>query len=528
LIFIGVNEGADVTQHFKFAETYRELSSLGNLYPSWGANENFGYGSVGIRFYPPLFSVILAFFVSLTGSWHAALSMLFLTFSFIGGFGAYRFAKEFVSSRVAVLAGSIFMLMPYHLAQIHNNGIYAEFAGVSILPFSFLYVTRICRKGRYSDVLALAISFSLLILIHLPSTVLGSISLLIFTLFSLPKEKFWPTCFKIAGAVAAALLATSVYWLRMVTELEWFRGAKFAEHPEIFDFSYNFLLVPPMLAGLSFLNLVFIATGFMVICGLIGRSSTTVEDPNKRGWRAVIVVLCVSAFMMTPLSYPVWKYLPFIKETQFPWRWMTIFSIMGSLVIASGITAFASKAKNTPLTKNVNLLLAVITVALVVGTYAKLADKYSRNIIPSASFNAWVDEREDSLGLDFFWTPHTKREAFRVKEKVVAGGRNAKIISWTPNERIFKVDAGDPTDARVATLYYPHWKALINDAPAKIKSGEDGAILVPLSAEASTIRVYFDEPWFLKAAYYVSFLLWIGFIAVAIFVLIIKTRTTSE
>ncbi|NNE98191.1 MAG: hypothetical protein HKN25_04140, partial [Pyrinomonadaceae bacterium] len=31
LIFIGVNEGADVTQHFKFAETFRELSSLGNL-----------------------------------------------------------------------------------------------------------------------------------------------------------------------------------------------------------------------------------------------------------------------------------------------------------------------------------------------------------------------------------------------------------------------------------------------------------------------------------------------------------------
>ena len=73
MIFIGVFEGPDTSQHIQFASTYETALLSGDVFPSWGANENFGYGSVGVRFYPPIFSILIALAHALTDNWHTSI-----------------------------------------------------------------------------------------------------------------------------------------------------------------------------------------------------------------------------------------------------------------------------------------------------------------------------------------------------------------------------------------------------------------------------------------------------------------------
>jgi hypothetical protein len=48
----GIPDGADLPQHFQFAQTYYDALTSGDGFPNWSARENFGYGSIGIRFLP--------------------------------------------------------------------------------------------------------------------------------------------------------------------------------------------------------------------------------------------------------------------------------------------------------------------------------------------------------------------------------------------------------------------------------------------------------------------------------------------
>src|SRR5215213_1623725 len=236
-VFAGVYKGVDLSQHVQFSTSFYNSIQTNDFYPSWAADENLGYGGVGVRFYPPLTPFLFALAALVTGNWHAATCLVFFLFTFAGAVGVYLWAKEFFTSNAeSILAAAIFAVMPYHLYQIQNGSQFAEFAGCSVIPYAFLFVTRICRRGRLTDVLGLAVSFAVLVLTHLPTTVIGSLGLLIYAIFSLGKENVLSKLSKLSAAVALALAASAVYWLKFVTEMEWLRNTKFS-NDHFFDYS---------------------------------------------------------------------------------------------------------------------------------------------------------------------------------------------------------------------------------------------------------------------------------------------------
>ena len=236
-VLLGVYKGVDLAQHVQFSTTFYNSMQAGDFYPSWAAAENLGYGGVGVRFYPPLTPFLFALARILTGSWHAATCLVFFLFTFAGAAGVYLWAREFFAAKSeSILAAAIFAVMPYHLYQIQNGSQFAEFAGCAVIPFAFLFVTRICRRGHAADVLGLAVAFAVLVLTHLPTTVIGSLSLFVYALFSLSKENIPAKLLKLAAAVFLALAASAAYWLKFVTEMEWLRNTKFSEN-HFFDYS---------------------------------------------------------------------------------------------------------------------------------------------------------------------------------------------------------------------------------------------------------------------------------------------------
>ena len=179
IFFFGIPRGNDLPQHIQFAVTYDHSIRSGELMPVWSPLTNDGYGDVGTRFYPPLTYYVLFIFAFVSGGLFNGTVLAVFFWTFLSGCGAYFLAREFTPHRYAVLAGLIYMVMPYHLNEIYNASLYAEYSAAAILPFCFLFVYRICRERGWGGVFALALAYGLLILTHLPTALMASAMLAI-------------------------------------------------------------------------------------------------------------------------------------------------------------------------------------------------------------------------------------------------------------------------------------------------------------------------------------------------------------
>ncbi len=522
MILIGVFNGGDLYQHVQFATTFEASIRNGNFYPSWGGFENIGYGSIGVRFYPPAVPFLLGLMRIIIGSWQMANAVVFLIFTLIGSFGVYLWAKEYVPSSKAIWASVFFVLMPYHLIEIHNASMYAEFAGISVIPFSFVYLARICREGKYADVLGLAVAYALLILTHLPSTVIGSLSLFVYALLILPKDKIFSTLLKLIVAVGLGVCASAIYWSKMVFERDWLRNTKFW-HDEHFNYNINFLLTSPWVdtRQLWFFNLVLISIVLLVIGCVVGiYYKKRTED--KIRMRGLLGLFFGAIFMTTILSQPLWAFLPYLHEVQFPWRWLTVASVCASVLAAVGVEALSRLARSSNKWKKFVKSFIVSVSFLFIIIYGLIWIGFQLNYIPADKYESWVTEKSQGMGAEWFWTTPTKEEAFNIREKILADGRATEIISWKPEDRIFTVESGKQTDVRVATLFYPYWQATVNGVKTPLNLSNDGAILIPIGNEKSEVRIWFEEPWRVQSAWYISIITWLLFFVIWLYLIKIK------
>jgi len=156
----------------------------------------------------------LAFADMVVGDWFGALWLNLLFWMVLGSAGMYFFVKEWGGPLQGLLAGVTYAIVPQHLNEIFQFFLYAEFAAWGITPFCFLFVTRICRNGTWKDVVLFSISYSLLILTHIPTTIIISFCLPVYVLIVLDWRNFKPIAVRLAGAIGLTLAATS---FRLVT-----------------------------------------------------------------------------------------------------------------------------------------------------------------------------------------------------------------------------------------------------------------------------------------------------------------------
>src|SRR5829696_7926934 len=148
IYFGGFRQTMDMESHLNFVRAFHAAITEGNLYPAW-ANDNLGFGSVGIRFYPPVSSFVTTILLIASGDWHFAFSSSMFAWMFVGCFGMYLFVREWGTNVQGAFAGILYAVVPYHIAQVYRFFLYAEFAAMAVLPFFFLYLTRVCLRGKW-------------------------------------------------------------------------------------------------------------------------------------------------------------------------------------------------------------------------------------------------------------------------------------------------------------------------------------------------------------------------------------------
>ncbi len=515
--FNGLATGNDMHQHYQFAFTIHQSLTNLEIYPGYAANFNEGYGDVAIRFYPPLTYYFLAISQIMIGNWFYASLFVFTILFFFSGIGAYLWAREEFSANQSLLAAGILIFAPYHINQIYNSFLLAEFAAAAVIPFCFLFVTKVCRNGRFQDVLGLAIFYAILILTHLPMTVIGSISFAIYGLFLLEKKSAFKTLAKLSVAILLALSASSFYWIRMITETKWINLSTETSFSDYYSYSNNFLFVPNNIINFATDN------SFLWLADLMLLSVVLISIPSliffikerktlSKFSIAVGAVFIFSVFITTPLSGFIWDNLPFLQKVQFPWRWLGIVACCGAVFASGGIIRASETMKHSrnfllPLGLGLSLLVFVFTTAFI----SKNALFVGKNVI-----NQKMETLSSTNSFECWWTIWATPNALKTKEKIIIADRIFEIEKWDAHERIIKVSAGKAGLMRVAIFYYPHWKSTVNAQEIELEKDSDGVILIPVGAEESVVKLNFEEPLMFRITSIISLFTWL-LLTVAIF-----------
>ena len=536
IAFSGVPDGNDLAQHLRFAKVFHEAISSGDFFPGWAGGENMGFGSIGIRYYPPVAYYLMAFTQFLTGSWAQTFWLNSFFWMFLGGAGVYLWAKEWLSPWPAFFAAALYAAVPYHSAQIYQYLLYAEYAASGILPFCFLFATRIIRRGKFIDVLLFSAAFSLLLLTHIPLTIIGSIGLAIYALLLTDWKQPKKTIINFIIAGALSLSATAFHWLRAVSEVSWVNH----NSPQYYAngyYDYNKYFFPMFYSAnekygekilwhldVTIIFSILLLLPLIIYLVLQFKSDDKTGTANRKIYFTMAAAGIFSIFILSLPSAFIWNSFTLLQKTQFPWRWLALASIFSAAGFTTGIGLLISNYER--LKKPVIYAASLLFVSI-------LLFDVSQNIIPAAfmpekKFEAKVADLNEKPECVCWWTIWAKPEAFKRREKVFADSRAVDISRWDAERREFTIEPGAAGSARVASFFHPHWKAESGGAPVEVQKADDGTIVIPVGAEKTSVKLYFQEPLKLKLALAVSLLTWLFLVGAAFIITYRSQRKTRS
>lgn len=508
----GVPSNLDLTNHFRFALPFYDSIAAGHLYPGWLAESNHGYGDPSFRFYPPALYYVLTVARLALGNWYQATVLTFALLSVTGGLGMYFWSNSILRDSRAAWASFFYALAPYHVNQLYQAMMLAEWAGSAVLPFCFGFVERVCERGRPRDVAGLAIAYGILVFTHLPLAIIGSLGLLVYALVRAGGPNRPEKIAKLALGAALGLAATAIYWVTMVAELRWI-AVNDVEPLASVDYRLNFLLstLSPDKLSVWWMNILTLLT--LLLCApalfiLFRRDAS----PLRRLARPALVLTAFAVFMALPLSRPLWLVFKPLQETQFPWRWLILFSMGASLLAAFGLPMLSEGAlAGANRAKRMAVLGAMaISIAFTASHIVREAQYLSPQ-----RFENTLTELRGTPSVNY-WFPIWARSNPRDMSSAVEADRSVNITAWEPEHRTFSIAAGPATEIRVRTFYYPHWTATTGGKALSTRPDSDGALLIAVPENTTDISLDFREPSRTRASGLVSLagLVFIGGLAI--------------
>lgn len=508
MIVYGIPIGNDWSQHLQFAATIQRSLLASEMIPGFNTLSNGGLGDAGIRFYPPLTSYVIGTFAWMLNSWPWAFVVSYFLVFFVGSVGIFFWVSNTLSSRSAISAAIVYPLLPYHLNQVYNNALIAEFFATAVLPFCFLFAWRSVSRSSVGSFVGLTISIAALILTHIPLTVIGLPTVFLYTIVLAFREDLFGTMVRVAGSYSVAILATSFFWTRWIGEPTWLRLASDRFAGATWDYSHNFLLRISNFSGADENSLNLWLAELMLIVPIVGVAASlfilgrkTLADSNAI--RAKFAMFAIAAFFATWLSTPIWMFLSTLQKIQFPWRWLSIVNVFAAALIGIGLAKFLAIG-NERISPSVAafclsiLMLVFLSVIILRGPSYLPFDEVTRHaetVTTADSCDCWLP----------VWVTGEMSQVKRSSKEI-----SSELISASSGGLIRTYSIGENREGEVVLplFYYPHWR--ISSAGRSFGSRPDahGFLSFDSDGHSSIVTVEFVEPQLVRIAYFVSAATW--------------------
>lgn len=513
LVFIpiyvrGFPAGTDAGFHLRwvnqFSEAWREA---GVFYPRWLGSANEGQGSPVMLYYPPVTIFTAAVLKILVGDTLRALALSCWLGLAASGLAMYVFSRSLWSGWPALFAALLYLCAPYHLFDLYQGSVVAEFWSFAWLPLVLAAVYRVAQGNSWRAVAYLGVSYALLLLTHVPISFAITLMLPVYVLLLTRQVR---QLVQIAIGVGLGLALSAVFFLPVMFERDCVRiGALLMfgyenfflfQHlgpayetklflPDLSSYrysetlkadSYLYLLQTDQVAlGLV---LLFLAVSIVILLRRrFGRSPL-----RSRMIRATLVLAALSLLMTTRLSAAIWQVVPQLPYMQFPFRFLVIST--AAICLLAGAAASTLVPPSRMRTITAGILGSAVAFNLVLSGFL-----VARAPIETAAFDPNIPRRERPEYRPIWWNRKFRSEEQLPAFVISRGEASAAAIDDQGIKQNYVVDASSETEIKFRTLYFPGWTARVDGKLTEIGPSEEGSIKVLVEPGEHSLTLRFED-----------------------------------
>jgi hypothetical protein len=362
----------DYVHGARIAEMARGWSE-GQLPVRWSGNFGFGYGMPLFLFYAPLPYYAGALVYWLTSNLLWSVKFLFL-FANVGTLlGSFLLGKKLGGRSSGLLLAATYTLAPYRAVNLYIRGAISEIWGMMALPWilwsglGLVTAWRDRQTTSQSDWrkwwAALTLSLTALMLSHNLSAMMfvpiSGLFLVVWVVLNWWQKndtrslgELITSCWVITSSYLVAVGCASFYLWPALLEKDYTKISSILGG--YFHYSQHFLYLRQFVTpywgyggsnwgpddGLSF----FLGWGLLI--GLVLTSAMVIfkvkylishhQLPRVATWLGGAgVILVMSLFLSILRSKGLWDTVPGLSFIQFPWRWLSVTSLAGAMIIAT-------------------------------------------------------------------------------------------------------------------------------------------------------------------------------------------------
>lgn len=467
--------GDDGATHGVWSRYFVTQWQQGEWYPRWLSGMNHGQGSAAFFYYSPVpywATSLLSFSpVGDAYPWDAMGRSMALAL-ILSGFTAYLWLQG-VTSRKAALAGSlIYMVLPYHLAiDLYARSAIGEFWAFAWMPLILYCISGIATRARTLSVgvfvAGLAVSYALLAMTHLPTTLLMTPVAIAYTLWGIEIDKrnrLLATALIAGGLLLGVGLA--MIFLMPALLMQKFAGLQGLGR-QINSYLNFFLTFRNTLTPRDFLYSA--ALTLAACCGGFWIAQRHALPGPSRACRFWFIVAVFVSFMMVSPSRILWQNLSALQTIQFPWRFNVILTLSCTALVA---LAFAN-AKNWSLAAQ---RISLSLLALMVGcSMLMAANRIKQDYFEPVPSSLAAIERLEMLEIiepfeyRTIWARHAVNRELNPQVPgpalpmgELSSGEKINIRQISSREILFEVSATRAVQLTIRQFYFPGWHAEIS------------------------------------------------------------------
>lgn len=516
LIHNGCSCGHDFDFHLvNWFEAAKQFSH-GNLYPHWAYTPAFNAGEPRFVFYPPLSWMLGALLglllmhlpgVSEAAGWSAAPILFTWIALTASGLTFHRLARPFVSANAAVLAATLYLANPYMLFTAYERTAYGELLAAAWIPLLFHAMLR----DRVT-IPRVALPLALLWLTNAPAAVMGSYTLAVLAAMRVVAG------YRRSASGSAPELATGAGIYSLQLALRAMGGtalglglAAFYVVPAAYERHFVQIAMATITGMRIDQNFLFEHTGtssdaldhdkvlhtasliavVLLIATVAALAATLLRRkarPSATAFPTLPLAILTAgiAFLLTPLSLPLWNHAPQASFLQFPWRLLAILAPILALATAHALDRLPLKLAAT----------ACAAVLLTIGFTHPAYDVFRQPCDPEDTAPARLALFHSNAGTDPTdeYTPATAdNDALTSSAPPYwlassATGAPPATTQPGPAPMHLSVAATQAEELILNLRNYPAWLVTVNGVPAEHPAErQDGLVAIAIPAGSSTI-----------------------------------------
>jgi len=376
----------------------------------------------------------------------------------------YLWLSRFFDKLSSFIGALFYLYTPYHLFDLYKRGSIGEVFALAITPFVLWQIER--RSLFWSS-----IGIAILILSHNTLAVLFLGLIIVYMGLDIYISKDQKELFKKFFLMMIFGLGISAFfWIPAFFEL------KYTVFSQTQISNVNAYFANTDLIGFSTIFILVLTAVFLII--------SRIEIKKHRLTLLLFIIGLVSVLFSSSLSAPLWNILP-VSFIQFPFRLLSL-TIVCVAFLAACIVFTSPKKLKIPIVILSSIILTLSAKPFVVPSefFDKGEGFYATNMDTTTVKNEYLPK----------WVKEKPVERFIEKVEVVQGVGSVNNVVYNSKKITFDVLAKENMKVRVNTIYYPGWKAKVNNQNAEIDySNEEGVMELMIPKGESKVELKFSE-----------------------------------